>query len=145
MAEAGRLQAGDLAELVSALVRTGGEADLVELVRSRLQGFGRRADARPLAQLALDGLSTVGAHAEAVAVAQLAFRQLRISQHAYEAAVHLVALDRLDEALEWLRRASEAGLDCGAIMLSDPALAPLRGRPEFFELATQAGAEPGVA
>lgn len=145
MAEAGRLLEADLAQLVSALVRTGGEADLVELVRSRLQGFGRRADARPLAQLALDGLSMAGAHEEAATVAQLAFRQLRLSQHAYEAAIHLVALDRLEEAMEWLRRASEAGLDCGAMMLSDPALEPLRARPDFLELATRAGAEPGAA
>lgn len=144
-AEVGALPEAELAELVGALVRTGQEAELVELVRARLGTFHRREDARPLAQLALEALAAEGAHAEAAAVAQLAFHQLRDGQHAYDAAVHLVALGRPDEAVAWLGEAVGAGLRCGAIMLADPALAPLRGRPDFFELATRSGAHPGAA
>jgi hypothetical protein len=145
LARVGTLPEADLADLVGALVRAGREDELVELVRDRLKGFARRADAAPLAQLAAEGLSAAGAHEEGLAVAVLAFQQLHVPQHAYDAATHLVALERHDEALEWLRNATEAGLACGSIMLSDPALEPLRSRPDFLALATQAGARSETA
>lgn len=144
-ARLGALPESDLADLVGALVRTGQEDELVALVGDRLRGFERRRDAAPLAQFALDGLSMIGAHEEAAAVAQLAFQQLDVPQYAYDAAAHLVALERLDEAVAWLRRAMEAGLDCGMMLLSDPALEPLRGRADFFDLTAQAGVRPGAA
>jgi Zn-dependent protease len=144
-ARVGALPESDLADLVGALVRTGEEGALVALVRDRLRTFGRRRDAGPLAQFAMDGLSMIGAHEEAVEVAELAFQQLDVAQYGYDAAVHLVALDRRDEAVAWLRRAMEAGLDCGMMLLSDPALEPLRGRPDFFDLTAQAGVRPGAA
>lgn len=144
-ASVGALPEPDLADLVGALVRTGREAEVVALVQSRLKGFARRRDAAPLAQLAVEGLSAAGAHEEAAAVAQLAFQQLAVPQYAYEAAIHLAALARHDDAMTWLGRAAEAGLPCGTMMLSDPALEPLRGRADFFEMAMRAGAKEGAA
>ena len=73
-------------------------------------------------------------------VAQVAFRQLNIPYHAYDAACHLARLHRLDEAVEWLRHALDAGLDCGETLMSDPALEALRSRADFLELAAMNGA-----
>jgi Zn-dependent protease len=138
-ARLGRLAEDDLAELVAVLVRLKRRGELVALVRERLAGFARKGDAAPLARLAAEALAEADAHEDALAVAQTAFRQLGIAHHAYDAAGHLVRLGRHGEAVEWLGRAVDAGLDCGASLHSDPALAPLRERADFDALVVRAG------
>jgi hypothetical protein len=76
----------------------------------------------------------IEAYEQALAVSQAAFQQLNIPYHAYDAACHLVRLERLEEATQWLRRAIDAGLDCGTMLQTEPALAPLRNRADFIEL-----------
>jgi hypothetical protein len=139
-ARLGRLPERDLADLVGALLRLGREEELVALCRDRLTGFARKADAVPLARLAAETLADDGAYEEAAAVAQLAFIQLRIPHHAYDAACSLVQLGRADEAVEWLERAVAAGLDCEDALRTDPALEVLRGRRDFCDLVARTGA-----
>lgn len=106
----------------------------------------RKDDVEPLARLSAEALAEEGATEEALAVAQLAFRQLRIPYHAYDAACFLAGLDRADEAVQWLERAVDAGLECRPdTLLADPAFAPLRARPDFRELALRAGGEQETA
>lgn len=144
-ARLGALPERELAELVGALLRLGREAELVALCRERLTAFARKADAAILARLAAEALGDDGAYEEAAEVAQLAFQQLRVPYHAYDAACHLVQLGRDDQAIEWLERAVAAGLELGEALQSDPALEPLRDRPGFQELAARARRGPATA
>jgi hypothetical protein len=143
-ARLGALPEGDLAQLVGALVRVGREADLVALCRERLCAFARKDDAEPLTRLAAEALAEDGALEDALAVAQSAFRQLRVAHQAYDAACLLVQLEQPEEAVRWLVHAVEAGLDCGAMLRDDPALAPLRQRPDFLAVAERAGERPAT-
>jgi Zn-dependent protease len=139
-ARAGRLDEGDLADLVAVLVRLKRRRALVELCRERLGAFARREDAAPLARVAAEALADDGAHEEALAVSKAAFQQLGVPHHAYDAAAQLVPLGRHEEAVAWLRRAIDAGLDCAGTMWTDPALEPLRGRADFAALCRSATA-----
>lgn len=130
-ARGGWLEEHELARLVAWLVEAGRHDALVALCRERLGAFARRDDAAPLARLASEALSEAGAREPALAVAQLAFQQLRIPWHAYDAACHLAQLGQPDDAMRWLERALDAGLECGAEALADPALDPLREREDF--------------
>jgi Zn-dependent protease len=133
-ARVGALPERDLAELVGWLVELGRYDELVALCRDRLGAFARRADVEPLARFAAESLADAEAFEHALEVAQAAFRQLNIPYHAYDAACHLARLERLNEAMQWLRRSIDAGLDCGAMLQTEPALEPLRTRPDFIEL-----------
>jgi hypothetical protein len=133
-ARVGALQERDLANLVGWLVELGRHDELVALCRDRLAAFARRPDVEPLARLAAEALMDIEAYEQALAVSQAAFQQLNIPYHAYDAACHLVRLERLEEATQWLRRAIDAGLDCGTMLQTEPALAPLRNRADFIEL-----------
>jgi hypothetical protein len=133
-ARVGALPERDLADLVGWLVELGRYDELVALCRDRLGAFARRADVEPLARFAAEALTDAEAFEHALEVAQAAFRQLNIPYHAYDAACHLARLERPEEAMQWLRRAIDAGLDCGAMLETEPALEPLRGRAEFIEL-----------
>lgn len=133
-ARVGALPERDLAELVGWLVELERYDELVGLCRDRLGAFARRADVEPLARFAAEALTDAEAYEPALEIAQAAFRQLNIAYHAYDAACHLARLDRPEEAMEWLRRAIDATLDCGAMLQTEPALAALRTRTEFIEL-----------
>lgn len=133
-ARVGALPERDLAELVGWLVELGRYDELVALCRDRLGAFARRADVEPLGRFAAEALTDAEAYEHALEVAQAAFSQLNIPYHAYDAACHLARLGRVDEAMQWLRRAIDAGLDCGAMLQTEPALAPLRTRADFVEL-----------
>lgn len=133
-ARVGALPERELADLVGWFVHLGRYDELVELCRERLSAFARREDVEPLARLAAAALSDAGAHEHALVVAQAAYRQLNIPYHAYDAACHLVRLERPDEAVRWLRHALDAGLDCVRTLQTDPALEPLRARADFIEL-----------
>jgi Zn-dependent protease len=133
-ARVGALPERDLAILVGWLIELGRRDELLALCRDRLAAFARRADVEPLARLAAEALVDAEAYEHALEVAQAAFRQLNIPYHAYDAACHLARLERPEEAMQWLRRAIDAGLDCGAMLETEPALEPLRGRAEFIEL-----------
>lgn len=139
-ARVGALAERHLATLVGWLVELGRYEELVALCRDRLAAFARRADVEPLARLAAEALVDAEAYEHALEVAQAAFRQLNIPYHAYAAACHLARLERPDEATQWLRRAIDAGLDCGPMLETDPALELLRTRAEFIELIQKAGA-----
>jgi Zn-dependent protease len=143
-ARAGALSEWDLAEQVGVLIRLGREDQLVELCRERLTAFARRADAEPLARLAAEALAEEGAHEQALEVAQLAYRQLHIPYHAYDAACHLVRLGRLDEAVRWIETALEAGLDAPGMLMTDPALEPLRERDDFLAAVARSAGRPGT-
>jgi hypothetical protein len=144
-ARVGALPERDLAELVAWLVELRGYDELVALCRDRLSAFARRADVEPLARFATEALADAGAYEHSLEVAQAAFSQLNIPYHAYDAACHLARLERPDEAMRWLQRAIDAGLDCGETLQTEPAFAHLRSRSDFQELvkrseATKAGA-----
>jgi Zn-dependent protease len=139
-ARVGALPERDLAELVSWLVELERYDELVALCRDRLGAFARRPDVEPLARLAAEALVDVEAYEHALKVAQAAFRQLNIPYHAYDAACHLARIERVEEAMQWLRRAIDAGLDCWAMLRTEPALAPLRTRADFIELVQQGDA-----
>jgi Zn-dependent protease len=134
-ARVGALPERELTQLVGALVELGRHDELVSLCRDRLRAFARRDDVEPLARVAGEALADAEAYEHALDVAQTAFRQLNVPYHAYDAACHLARLDRLDEAMEWLRRAIDAGLDCAAMLEAEPALEPLRARADFLDLA----------
>jgi len=112
---------------------------------SRLTAFARRADAVPLARLAAEALAEKGAWSQALEVSQLAFQQLHIPYHAYDAACHLVRLGRLDEAVRWVETAIEAGLDGPGTLVTDPALEPLRQRDDFLAAVTRSAGRSGTA
>lgn len=137
-ARVGALAEPDLATLVGWLVELGMHVELVALCRDRLAAFARRADVEPLARLAAEALVGAEAYEQALEVAQAAFRQLNIPYHAYDAACHLARLERPDEAMQWLRRALDAGLDCGPMLETEPALELLRTRADFIELIHRA-------
>lgn len=134
LARVGRLPEHALAGLVRTLVDSGRHAELAALARERLATFDRRGDAGPLARLAVQALADEGLPDAALGVAEAAFRQLRIGWFAYEAALLAVELTRPGDAVGWLGRALEAGLDCRGVMADDPGLAPLRGREDFEAL-----------
>jgi Zn-dependent protease len=136
-ARLGRLEVAELSDLIGGLVELGRLDELVALCRDRLGTFARREDAGPLARLAAGALAEAGAHAHALEVSQLAFRQLGVPYHAYEAAGHLVRLGRPEEAVRWIEHAIDAGLDCGHTLLTDPDLEPLRDRPDFLEVVAR--------
>jgi Zn-dependent protease len=133
-ARVGALPERDLAGLVGWLVELGRYDELVALCRNRLGAFARRADVEPLARFAADALADAEAYEHALEVARVAFWQLNIAYHAYDAACHLARLGRADEAMRWLKQAIDARLDCGATLESEPAFAPLRLRADFAEL-----------
>ncbi|MFO0582608.1 MAG: M50 family metallopeptidase [Anaeromyxobacter sp.] len=134
-ATTGRLGEPDLALLVRALVDAGRLEALAALAQDRLAGFDRRDDGEPLARLALEALVEAGQPRLALEVAKSGFQALRVGWFAYEAAALLVELGEPAEAVAALRSALEAGLDARATLATDPALAALRGRPDFEALA----------
>jgi len=134
LARVGRLPPPALADLVRSLVDAGRHAELAALAQERLSTFDRREDAEPLARLATEALAEAGLHGAALDVAAAAFRQLRAGAFAYEAALLAVELDRHADAVAWLERALDAGLECRGVMAEDPGLAPLRRRADFRAL-----------
>jgi Zn-dependent protease len=65
---------------------------------------------------------------------RLAFERFGRPAFAYNAACSLARLGRVEEGLDWLRRALEAGFDDQEALDQDPDLAALRGTPRFDEI-----------
>jgi hypothetical protein len=40
-------------------------------------------------------------------------------------------MHRVDEAVQWLREASDTGFPCYSLFALDPTLTPIRGEPQF--------------
>ncbi len=56
------------------------------------------------------------------------------SHHAaYFAAVASARIGRADQAVQWLREASDTGFPCTALFARDPNLDPIRGEPRFVQ------------
>jgi hypothetical protein len=88
-----------------------------------------------------------GGHVDAARVlCQKAFESCRQAQFAFNAACCLCRLGRVDEGLEWLSRAVEAGYKSPEPLDQDPDLAPLRTHPAFPALrdAAKTAAAPGA-
>jgi len=62
----------------------------------------------------------------------------------HDVACALTALDRVDEALDWLVESAANGFPSPTIFLSDPLLAPLREQPRFVELTDRLAVEEGA-
>jgi tetratricopeptide (TPR) repeat protein len=56
---------------------------------------------------------------------------------AYFAAIASARMRRVDEAVQWLREASETGFPCYSLFARDPNLDPIRQEPEFQRFTTE--------
>jgi Zn-dependent protease len=126
-----RLEAADLALLASALVAGGEAATLRALCVDRLEASPGAGSTAMLVSAATDELLDAGILDEALLVRRTAFEVTGAPFHAYEAALCLARQGKGGEAVEWLRRSIEAGLDGAAALLADPGLASLAGREDF--------------
>jgi Zn-dependent protease len=70
---------------------------------------------------------------------QLGFERFGAGPFAYNAACCLARLGRVDEGLDWLSRALDAGFDDSAQLDSDPDIAALRADPRFERIRSRLG------
>lgn len=139
-----RLEPADLALVAGALVAGGEAARLRALCLERLEAAPRAGATNHLVSVATEELADAGQDAEAFEVHRAAFERIGAPSHAYEAARCLVRLKRPDEAVAWLGRSLDAGLDGGAAFLADPVLEPIREREDFTALLVRVAQGRGV-
>lgn len=102
----------------------------------------RRLDRGRLGQLAMNRIAAALFHARqyeaALELEELAWERHRDSTAAYNAACSLSRLGRIDEGLDWLRRALGAGFDDASLLETDDDIGALRADPRFAALAALA-------
>lgn len=75
-----------------------------------------------------------GSYEPSALAGSMAFRLERDPVVAYKVATALGRLDRIDEAVQWVRAAVDAGLPDVSLLPLDPDMAPLKDNPEFEDI-----------
>lgn len=127
--------------VADALAEACEEAGRVDEVLELIESEGRaRTAGLPALQRVAHALFVSGAHGLAGEVYERLFARFGDAHDAVNTACACVRRGEAEEALDWLSKAVDAGLDDPSVLDTDEDLAPLHGRPELAELRARARA-----